>query len=254
MWTGLNIMIPYQCQHVNPLGWGLDEHSQQATVASVVFRVSAVPLHSTAAQSGFASTLAVAEVPVPNRGIAECPNGARIYVEGVPRGRADTPGFDRSLNKDGQRVTEFGVPPLPRKNTQQEARIFGEGFLLFLGLLHRFYGVTAREWRVRGTGPRIPIIGPSRFCILSCTSLRCTGISLGASMPSRTLLPRIPTTVTTMFSSMQMLSFCFLLKTNMGHSFFLGHGSSVRTVRAKNKKADVAENPKVFGHVGLLFN
>ena len=26
------------------------------------------------------------------------------------------------------------VSPLPRKNTQQEARIFGEGFLLFLGL------------------------------------------------------------------------------------------------------------------------
>jgi len=23
---------------------------------------------------------------------------------------------------------------------------------------------------------------------------------------------------------------------------------------AKNKKADVAEHPKVFGHVGLLFN
>jgi hypothetical protein len=59
----------------------------------------------------------------------------------VPRGRADTPGFYRQPEIEGQQVTEFGVPPLPRKNTQQEARIFGEGFLLFLAdkqiILHR---------------------------------------------------------------------------------------------------------------------
>jgi hypothetical protein len=80
-------------------------------------------------------------------------------------------------------------------------------------------------------------------------------------------------TVTTTLSLMTMLSFCFLLETNMGRSFFLGSGSSVRKVGcqpfrfpsyqstsiplitwAKNKKADMAENPKVFGHVGLLFN
>ena len=69
---------------------------------------------------------------MPNRGIAECPNRVRIYVDGVPRGRADTPGFYRLPEIKGQQVTEFGVPPLPQKNTQQEARIFGEGFLLFL--------------------------------------------------------------------------------------------------------------------------
>jgi hypothetical protein len=41
----------------------------------------------------------------------------------------------------------------------------------------------------------------------------------------------------------------------MGRSFSLGHGSSVRTVRAKKtKKADVAEHPEVFNHVGLLTN
>jgi hypothetical protein len=41
-------------------------------------------------------------------------------------------------------------------------------------------------------------------------------------------------------------------------SFLLVHFDSVdhlsHTVRAKNKKADVAEHPKVFDHVGLLTN
>ena len=69
---------------------------------------------------------------MPNRGIAECPNRGRIYVDGVPRGRADTPGFYRRPEIEGQQVTEFGVPPLPRKNTQQEARLFCAGFLRFL--------------------------------------------------------------------------------------------------------------------------
>ena len=77
--------------------------------------------------------------PVPNRGMAECPNRARIYVEGVPRGRADTPGFYRQPEIEGQQVTEFGVLPLPRKNTQQEARIFEWGFLLFLGLFPSYF-------------------------------------------------------------------------------------------------------------------
>ena len=56
---------------------------------------------------------------VPNRGMAECPNRGRIYIDGVPRGRADTPGFYRQPEIEGQQVTEFGVVPLPRKNTQQ---------------------------------------------------------------------------------------------------------------------------------------
>jgi hypothetical protein len=64
--------------------------------------------------------------------MAECPNGARIYVEGVPRGRADTPGFYRQPEIEGQQVTELGVSRLPRKNTQQEARIFLCGLLFFL--------------------------------------------------------------------------------------------------------------------------
>ena len=71
--------------------------------------------------------------------MAECPNRDRIYVDGVPRGRADTPGFYRQPEIEGQQVTEFGVLPLPRKNTQQEARIFGEGFLLFLGLSSSYF-------------------------------------------------------------------------------------------------------------------
>ena len=73
---------------------------------------------------------------MPNRGIAECPNRGMTHVDGVPRGRADTRGFDRGPNKDGQQVTEFGVLPLPRKNTQQEARIYSSaGFLFFLARL-----------------------------------------------------------------------------------------------------------------------
>ena len=65
-------------------------------------------------------------------------NLATVQVAGEPRGRADTPGFDRWPDRGGQQVTEFGVPPLPRKQTQQEARIFGEGFLFFLaGLIAR---------------------------------------------------------------------------------------------------------------------
>ena len=74
---------------------------------------------------------------MPNRVIAEYSNRGKIGVDGVPRGRADTPGFYRQPEIKGQQVTEFGVPPLPRKNTQQEARIFGEGFLLFLARRYR---------------------------------------------------------------------------------------------------------------------
>jgi len=63
--------------------------------------------------------------------------GHNIPIAGERRrGRADTPGFDRWPEIKGQQVTEFGVPPLPRKNTQQEARrYFSAGFLLFLTAL-----------------------------------------------------------------------------------------------------------------------
>ena len=47
-----------------------------------------------------------------------------LDIAGEPKGRADTPGFYRQPEIEGQQVTEFGVLPLPRKNTQQEARIF----------------------------------------------------------------------------------------------------------------------------------
>ena len=77
----------------------------------------------------------MAEV-VPNRGMDDFPNRGRIYAEGVPRGRADTPGFYRQPEIEGQQVTEFGVLPLPRTNTfkMREVRIFGAGLFAFLGL------------------------------------------------------------------------------------------------------------------------
>src|SRR5579864_9559589 len=49
----------------------------------------------------------------------------------------------------------------------------------------------------------------------SKTSCRCTGTSLGATMPSRTLSPRISTTVTVMSLLITMLSFFFLDNTNI---------------------------------------
>src|SRR5207302_6978888 len=49
----------------------------------------------------------------------------------------------------------------------------------------------------------------------SKTSCRCTGTSLGATMPSRTLSPRISTTVTVMSLLMTILSFFFLDSTNI---------------------------------------
>src|SRR6516225_3241147 len=49
----------------------------------------------------------------------------------------------------------------------------------------------------------------------SKTSCRCTGTSLGATMPSRTLSPRISTTVTVISLLITMLSFFFLDSTNI---------------------------------------
>src|SRR5207237_3774279 len=49
----------------------------------------------------------------------------------------------------------------------------------------------------------------------SNTSWRCTGTSFGATMPSRTLSPRISTTVTVMSLLMTILSFFFLDSTNI---------------------------------------
>src|SRR4051812_3484025 len=49
----------------------------------------------------------------------------------------------------------------------------------------------------------------------SNTSCRCTGTSLGATMPKRTLSPRISTTVTTMSLLMTILSFFFLDSTSI---------------------------------------
>jgi hypothetical protein len=49
----------------------------------------------------------------------------------------------------------------------------------------------------------------------SKTSWRCTGTSLGATIPSLTLSPRISTTVTVMSLLMTMLSFFFLDSTNI---------------------------------------
>jgi hypothetical protein len=63
-----------------------------------------------------------------------------MWMACQPRKRADTLGFYRQPEIEGQQVTEFGVLPLPRKNTQQEARLFGEGFLLFLAGIAETYG------------------------------------------------------------------------------------------------------------------
>src|SRR5207253_9317043 len=49
----------------------------------------------------------------------------------------------------------------------------------------------------------------------SYTSCRCTGTSLGATIPSRTLSPRISTTVTVMSLLMTILSFFFLDSTSI---------------------------------------
>jgi hypothetical protein len=93
------MMIPDQCLNTNPLGWNWGASISQPPLSNWL-RLC----------------------PVPNRGIAERPNRVRIHVDGVPRGRADTPGFYRLPEIEGQQVTEVGVPPLPQKNTQQEAR------------------------------------------------------------------------------------------------------------------------------------
>ena len=55
-----------------------------------------------------------------------------------------------------------------------------------------------------------------------------------------------------MSSLITMLSFSFLLKTNMGRSFSSQVSNGV--MPQKTKKADMAEHPKVSGHVGLLVN
>src|SRR5437764_11621609 len=60
-----------------------------------------------------------------------------------------------------------------------------------------------------GSAPGLPWMA-------SKTSCRCTGTSLGATMPSRTLSPRISTTVTVMSLLMTMLSFFFLDSTSIG--------------------------------------
>src|SRR5438046_3119021 len=52
--------------------------------------------------------------------------------------------------------------------------------------------------------------------IASYTSSRCTGTSFGATIPRRTLSPRISTTVTTMSLLMMMDSFFFLDSTSIG--------------------------------------
>ncbi len=64
--------------------------------------------------------------------------------------------------------------------------------------------------------------------------------------------PLTPSTVTTILSLITMLSFSFLLKTNMGRSF--SSLISKGFVPQKTKKADMVGHPKVSGHVGLLVN
>src|SRR6516165_3202061 len=81
-----------------------------------------------------------------------------------------------------------------------------------------------RDQAVRSVGPGVSLLtttgagvagGSSLLWIASHTSWRCTGTSLGATMPSRTLSPRISTTVTVMSLLMTILSFFFLDSTSI---------------------------------------
>ena len=120
---------------------------------------------------------------------------------------------------------------------------------VFLGMLNSLMLSGARQL----IGLSYPIlIRTSSFCIFSYTSWRCTGISTGAFMPSRTVSPLTPSTVTTTLSWITMLSFSFLLKTNMGRSFSSQASNGV--MPQKTREADVAEHSKVSIHVGLLVN
>ena len=54
---------------------------------------------------------------------------AILPLAGEPRGRADTPGFDRWPDRAGQQVTEVGVAPLPQTNTHKKPASLCAGFL-----------------------------------------------------------------------------------------------------------------------------
>src|SRR5713226_3761903 len=77
----------------------------------------------------------------------------------------------------------------------------------------------ADQWLGVSTGLTTTVAGAGSASALpwmaSYTSWRWTGTSLGATMPSRTLSPRISTTVTVMSLLMTMLSFFFLDSTNI---------------------------------------
>src|SRR5262249_1597234 len=68
---------------------------------------------------------------------------------------------------------------------------------------------------------------------------RWTGTSLGATMPSRTLSPRISTTVTVMSLLITMLSFFFLDSTSIGAYPFLSP-EAVRVFRPRQPRLPAA--------------
>src|SRR5204862_7149457 len=83
----------------------------------------------------------------------------------------------------------------------------------------RIQGSASRTARPEGSTGLAPVGGarsaPGLPWMASKPSWRWTGTSLGATIPSRTLSPRISTTVTVMSLLMTMLSFFFLDSTNI---------------------------------------
>src|SRR5207249_3721596 len=77
--------------------------------------------------------------------------------------------------------------------------------------------------------------------IASYTSSRWTGTSLGATIPKRTLSPRISTTVTTMSLLMTMDSFFFLDSTSIG--VYLSVSQSKAGCRTARSSVPVGSNP-----------
>src|SRR5262245_28237442 len=75
----------------------------------------------------------------------------------------------------------------------------------------------------------------------SNTSWRWTGTSLGATMPSRTLSPRISTTVMVMSLLMTILSFFFLDSTSIGAYPLLSWREDVQSVHTIPIPNDLTE-------------
>jgi hypothetical protein len=61
--------------------------------------------------------------------------------------------------KHGQQVAEVGVPPLPQKNSKEEARLRCAGFFVFLGLTRWLWAAV-----IMGESQRGELLHPTRHC------------------------------------------------------------------------------------------